>query len=121
MERIFKLPLLTQLPPGHKLFIALDVPQCTELPWGRHLSFVTQPTDLLSLFLRFHFMLWFVLQPSLSFSLISCFYSQALRLCYTAFSPIAIADTNLRFATLGGNYLWRDFLPAKTMPCLANP
>ncbi|MBR2782201.1 MAG: hypothetical protein IKE00_02565, partial [Oscillospiraceae bacterium] len=35
----------------------------------------------------------------------------ARRLCYTASSPNAIAVVGLRFATLGGKYLWRDFHP----------
>ena len=61
--------------------------------------------------LRLPFGLRFVEQPCPPFSLVSGFCSEALRLCDTASSPPGIADSSLRFATLGGNYPWRDFHP----------
>ena len=99
---------LSNIPIQWTSYRRLHIPGEMQFLGHRNNSFTAQPPDLLLRFYIFPSCL-IVWHPFPPFSLVSGFCSLALRLCYIAFFPPAIASSNLRFAALDGKYPWQDF------------
>ena len=99
---------LSNIPIQWTSYRRLHIPGEIQFLGHRNNSFTAQPPDLLLRFYIFPSCL-IVWHPFPPFSLVSGFCSLALRLCYIAFFPPAIASSNLRFAALDGKYPWQDF------------